>query len=270
MVAADVLYETTTDDTFNRGDIVETSRGTGIVVDSCELAVEKRKNTGEIHLDIATIWNEHPELSKVDSQPVKVEVGNTNINTNSTANILEDAENKKQDELNEIFGIEPEEDTKTETQKPNYDIGGYTPKDPEPEYVEIPIEEGTPEAILQAASKFDEVTSDSEYVCSVLNEAGYLSYEGVNQFKDYSITELCKQFEKFGWERITDTANLQVGDIIIINNGEGECMRIYAGNNKWYVAGAEEVQQGDINWAENSTWYAYRPSIDETGPTMKV
>ena len=38
------------------GDIVQTSWGEGMVVDYCELAVNKRKAGQENHFDIATAW----------------------------------------------------------------------------------------------------------------------------------------------------------------------------------------------------------------------
>ena len=57
MVAADVQHSTNSDGTFERGQVVETSLGTGIVVDYCERAVNERKATGNIHFDIATAWH---------------------------------------------------------------------------------------------------------------------------------------------------------------------------------------------------------------------
>ena len=61
IVAADVRddnekFQRNLDGLFNRGDIVETSLGTGIVVDYCKRAVNERKATGHIHIDIATTW----------------------------------------------------------------------------------------------------------------------------------------------------------------------------------------------------------------------
>ena len=44
------------DSTYHMGDIVQTSWGPGMVVDYCELAVNKRKAGQENHFDIATAW----------------------------------------------------------------------------------------------------------------------------------------------------------------------------------------------------------------------
>lgn len=44
------------DSTYHMGDIVQTSWGPGMVVDYCELAVNKRKSGRENHFDIATAW----------------------------------------------------------------------------------------------------------------------------------------------------------------------------------------------------------------------
>ena len=57
MVAADVQHSTNPDGIFKRGEIVETSLGTGIVADYCERSVNERKGTGNIHFDIATAWH---------------------------------------------------------------------------------------------------------------------------------------------------------------------------------------------------------------------
>lgn len=56
MVAADVKHMSNPDGTFDRGEIVETSLGTGIVVDYCERSVNERKADGNVHFDIATAW----------------------------------------------------------------------------------------------------------------------------------------------------------------------------------------------------------------------
>ena len=44
------------DSTYHMGDTVQTSWGPGMVVDYCELAVNKRKAGAENHFDIATAW----------------------------------------------------------------------------------------------------------------------------------------------------------------------------------------------------------------------
>lgn len=58
IVAADVYHEVANPDgTFQRGQIVETSLGMGIVADYCERSVNMRKNDGSVHFDIATAWH---------------------------------------------------------------------------------------------------------------------------------------------------------------------------------------------------------------------
>lgn len=62
VVAADVRddnwkFQRNLNGTFARGELVETSLGPGIVVDYCLSAVNERKTTGHIHIDIATNWN---------------------------------------------------------------------------------------------------------------------------------------------------------------------------------------------------------------------
>lgn len=56
MVAADVQHPSNPNGTFERGEIVPTSVGTGIVVDACGRSINERKDTGNIHFDIATAW----------------------------------------------------------------------------------------------------------------------------------------------------------------------------------------------------------------------
>lgn len=61
VVAADVRdvndrFERNINGIFERGDIVETSLGTGIVVDYSLRAVNERKANGSVHIDIATAW----------------------------------------------------------------------------------------------------------------------------------------------------------------------------------------------------------------------
>lgn len=58
MVAADVRHDVVNKNgTFERGQIVETSLGMGIVVDFCEYAYNLRKDGGGVHFDIATAWS---------------------------------------------------------------------------------------------------------------------------------------------------------------------------------------------------------------------
>lgn len=67
MVAADVpaMGGWNQEAEYRYGDLVETTLGTGIVVDWCGLAVDTRRNTNgaRIHYDIYTAWHEEPYLS---------------------------------------------------------------------------------------------------------------------------------------------------------------------------------------------------------------
>ena len=56
MVAADVRSPANPDGIFEYGDIIEVSHGKAMVVDCCRLAINKRKYSGEIHIDVATDW----------------------------------------------------------------------------------------------------------------------------------------------------------------------------------------------------------------------
>ena len=68
MVAADVEHMSNPDGTFERGEIVATSLGTGIVVDACGRSISERKSTGNVHFDIATAWGtgEYKEAAYAD------------------------------------------------------------------------------------------------------------------------------------------------------------------------------------------------------------
>ena len=68
MVAADVEHMSNPDGTFERGEIVSTSLGTGIVVDACGRSISERKSTGNVHFDIATAWGtgEYKEAAYAD------------------------------------------------------------------------------------------------------------------------------------------------------------------------------------------------------------
>ena len=58
IVAADVYHESSNPKgTFQRGQIVETSLGIGIVADYCGRSASNRKNNGSVHFDIATAWH---------------------------------------------------------------------------------------------------------------------------------------------------------------------------------------------------------------------
>ena len=57
IVAADVYHEKENPGgTFERGQVVETSLGTGIVVDLCERAMNERKSGGPVWFDIYVTW----------------------------------------------------------------------------------------------------------------------------------------------------------------------------------------------------------------------
>lgn len=56
VVAADIKCKTNPDAAFERGQLIETSLGPGIIVDYCERAVNERKYNGRTHIDIATDW----------------------------------------------------------------------------------------------------------------------------------------------------------------------------------------------------------------------
>ena len=137
-----------------------------------------------------------------------------------------------------------------------------TPRPTEPEQT-IPIQplKGTPDAILYEAQNIQDATSDIEYICTILRVAGYLSDEEANILKDYSIEELCQKFEFYGWERLENSKELQIGDIIILKNGQEQNIGVYAGDNKWYVLDGTVVQE-ELNLTEDTTWYAYRPSTN--------
>ncbi len=56
VVAADIVCESNPSGVFKRGQLIETSLGSGIIVDFCERAVNERKYNGRTHIDIATSW----------------------------------------------------------------------------------------------------------------------------------------------------------------------------------------------------------------------
>ena len=69
MVAADVKHEIANPQgAYERGQIVDTSLGKGIVVDACELAITKRENNEGVHFDIATAWHTKPYESQAYSK----------------------------------------------------------------------------------------------------------------------------------------------------------------------------------------------------------
>lgn len=56
VVAADIKCATNPSGAFERGQLIETSLGPGIIVDYCERAVNERTYNGRTHIDIATNW----------------------------------------------------------------------------------------------------------------------------------------------------------------------------------------------------------------------
>ena len=66
IVAADVYHEKENPGgTFERGQVVETSLGTGIVVDLCERAMNERKSGGPVWFDIYAAFWEKPYSSMI-------------------------------------------------------------------------------------------------------------------------------------------------------------------------------------------------------------
>ena len=64
MVAADVIHAGHPNGAYERGAIVETSLGTGIVADHCGRSEEEYAASGHIHFDIATAWEQEPYHSQ--------------------------------------------------------------------------------------------------------------------------------------------------------------------------------------------------------------
>ena len=154
--------------------------------------------------------------------------------------------------------IKPE--TPAKPTKPAMPETPTTPSIPdisEPEDTKLPVMQCTPEAILKAAQNIENTENNSIYICNILYLSGYFTEEEMNMYKNLDISTIFKQIEERGWDKITNTSNLKIGDIIIIDNGEE--IRIYAGNNSWYTAGKTEIQKENENWAEGIEWLAYRP-----------
>lgn len=89
MVAADVRDENTNPQgTYERGQIVNTSLGKGIVVDACGEAKGKRKYNKGVHYDIATAWQSYPYSSIMyGNKKIKTPPG-TNITPNKTQTLI--------------------------------------------------------------------------------------------------------------------------------------------------------------------------------------
>lgn len=84
MIAADVKAVSNPDGTFERGQIVETTLGTGIVVDACDEAITKRENNRGVHFDISTAWHSQPYEGLIYGSKTKA-TNNTNYNGNKIA-----------------------------------------------------------------------------------------------------------------------------------------------------------------------------------------
>lgn len=118
------------------------------------------------------------------------------------------------------------------------------------------VEKCTPKAVLNAAMNMEIIENNSKYLCQILHLSGYFTDEELKKYINSSISEILKYLNERNWYKITNISELKVGDIIIVNDGEE--VRVYAGNNSWYIAGKTEVQQGNENWSERTNWVAYR------------
>ena len=123
----------------------------------------------------------------------------------------------------------------------------------------LPIVDNELNPILKVAESFANETSSSNYICSVLYQAGYLTQEKLNEYKNYTIDDIFKKFDELGWEKVTKINNLQVGDVVLIDNNGEKIVQIYAGDNKWYIQGQSKPQKLTNNDFDNLTWQAYRP-----------
>ena len=285
MVAADIPHMDGTEQEaeYRYGDLVQTSLGTGMVVDLCGMAERVRKgylagtqdaDVG-VWYDIYTAWHDggeyerkayHPETTPTETtksskpttptEPTKpTETTKSSKPTTST----EPAKSSKPTTLTKP--TEPTKPTKlTKPTKPTTPTEPTKPSIPsvtEPENTESSAIKCTPEAVLKAAQNIESKENCSSYVCDILHSSGYFTEEEMNMYKDTNISEICEELAKRDWNKITDLTNLKNGDIIIVNNGE--TVRIYAGNNSWYTVGNSELQQGNENWTDNISWEAYRP-----------
>ena len=249
MVATDIPHMDGTEQEakYRYGDLVETSLGTGIVVDYCEMAERVRKGQlagkqdadVEAWYDIYTAWHDGGEYERKAYHPETTPTEPTKTTKPTTP-------------------TEPTKTTKPTT--PTEPTEPTTPSIPsvtEPENTESSAIKCTPEAVLKAAQNIESKENCSSYVCDILHSSGYFTEEEMNMYKDTNISRICEELSKHGWNKVTDLTNLKNGDIIIVNNGE--TVRIYAGNNSWYTVGNSELQQGNENWTDNISWEAYRP-----------
>lgn len=261
MVAADIPHMDGTEQgaEYRYGNLVQTSLGTGMVVDLCGMAERVRKGQlagtrdadVEVWYDIYTAWHDGGEYERKAYHPETTPTETTKSSKPTTS--TEPAKSSKPK-----TSAEPTTPTKpTEPTKPTTPTKPSIPSVTEPENTETPVMKCTPEAVLKAAQNIESKENCSSYVCDILHSSGYFTEEEMNMYKDTNISEICEELDKRDWNKITDLTNLKNGDIIIVNNGE--TVRIYAGNNSWYTVGNSELQQGNENWTDNISWEAYRP-----------
>ena len=282
MVAADIPHMDGTEQEaeYRYGDLVQTSLGTGMVVDLCGMAERVRKgqlagtqdaDVG-VWYDIYTAWHDGGEYERKAYHPETTPTETTKSSKPTTS--TEPAKSSKPK-----TSAEPTTPTKptkpTTPAKPTTPTKPTTPAEPtkpskpttptepsipsvtEPENTESSAIKCTPEAVLKAAQNIESKENCSSYVCDILHSSGYFTEEEMNMYKDTNISGICEELAKRGWNKVTDLTNLKNGDIIIVNNGE--TVRIYAGDNSWYTVGNSELQQGNENWTDNISWEAYRP-----------
>lgn len=285
MVAADIPHMDGTEQEaeYRYGDLVQTSLGTGMVVDLCGMAERVRKgylagtqdaDVG-VWYDIYTAWHDGGEYERKAYHPETTPTETTKSSKPTTS--TEPAKSSKP-----TTSAEPTTPTKpskpTTPAKPTTPTKPTTPAEPtkpskpttpteptkpsipsvtEPENTESSAIKCTPEAVLKAAQNIESKENCSSYVCDILHSSGYFTEEEMNMYKDTNISGICEELAKRGWNKVTDLTNLKNGDIIIVNNGE--TVRIYAGDNSWYTVGNSELQQGNENWTDNISWEAYRP-----------
>lgn len=276
MVATDIPHMDGTEQEaeYRYGDLVQTSLGTGMVVDLCGMAERVRKgylagtqdaDVG-VWYDIYTAWHDggeyerkayHPETTPTET--TKSSKPTTPTETTKPTKPTETTKSSKPTTSTEpAKASKPTTLTKpTKLTKPTTPTKPSIPSVTEPENTETPVIKCTPEAVLKAAQNIESKENCSSYVCDILHSSGYFTEEEMNMYKDTNISEICEELAKRDWNKITDLTNLKNGDIIIVNNGE--TVRIYAGNNSWYTVGNSELQQGNENWTDNISWEAYRP-----------
>ena len=285
MVAADIPHMDGTEQEaeYRYGDLVQTSLGTGMVVDLCGMAERVRKgqlagtqdaDVG-VWYDIYTAWHDGGEYERKAYHPETTPTETTKSSKPTTS--TEPAKSSKPKTSAEpttptkptkpTTPAKPTTPTKpttpAEPTKPSKPSKPTTPTEPsipsvtEPENTESSAIKCTPEAVLKAAQNIESKENCSSYVCDILHSSGYFTEEEMNMYKDTNISGICEELAKRGWNKVTDLTNLKNGDIIIVNNGE--TVRIYAGDNSWYTVGNSELQQGNENWTDNISWEAYRP-----------